>query len=75
MMIRALTSVSARFAESDNISIGSARSSQHDHYTRTERKASVTSTSYGGGHSATESSRGDDLHDETDSERSSNHRK
>ncbi|PVD31713.1 hypothetical protein C0Q70_07131 [Pomacea canaliculata] len=59
-------------SESDNISIGSARSSHYDHYTRTERKASVTSTSYGGGHvSATESSRGDDLHDETDSERSS----
>lgn len=61
-------------SESDNISIGSARSSQYDHYTRAERKASVTSTSYGGGHiSATESSRGDDLHDETDSERSSNY--
>lgn len=61
-------------SESDNISIGSARSAQYDHYNRTERKASVTSTSYGGGQiSATESSRGDDLHDETDSERSSNY--
>ncbi|XP_070203973.1 rabphilin-3A-like [Littorina saxatilis] len=61
-------------SESDNISIGSARSSQYDHYNRAERKSSVTSASYGGGHiSATESSRGDDLHDETDSERSSNY--
>ncbi|XP_076453214.1 rabphilin-3A-like isoform X2 [Babylonia areolata] len=61
-------------SESDNVSIGSALSSQYDHYNRTERKASVTSASYAGGQiSATESSRGDDLHDETDSERSSNY--
>lgn len=62
-------------SESDNISIGSGQSSQFCQYgAQTERAASVTSASYGGGHvSATESSRGDDIPDETDSERSSSH--
>ncbi|KAL8613189.1 hypothetical protein ACOMHN_042998 [Nucella lapillus] len=64
-------------SESDTVSIGSARSSQYDHhhYNRLDRKASLSRDNYGGGHgSATESSRGDDLHDDIDSERSSNYR-
>ncbi|BFZ18785.1 hypothetical protein BsWGS_21822 [Bradybaena similaris] len=59
--------------KSDNMSIGStaSRTAQHN-FSRAEGKTSTMHTSSQAGQlSATESSRGDDVHDETDSERSS----
>ncbi|XP_050408654.1 rabphilin-3A isoform X2 [Patella vulgata] len=61
-------------SESDNISIGSSRSSHlYGTHNLADSKTSITSGNYGGAGqlSATESSRGDDYHDETDSEKSS----
>ncbi|XP_059146253.1 double C2-like domain-containing protein beta isoform X4 [Physella acuta] len=62
--------------KSDNASIGSSASrtafhNNNHNYSRAESKTSITSATTAGGQlSATESSRGDDLHDDTDSERS-----
>ncbi|XP_060067821.1 rabphilin-3A-like isoform X3 [Ylistrum balloti] len=57
-------------AESDNISITSSASGQYySGHNPKEMRGSVTSSNYHGGQlSATESSRGDDLHEDTDSE-------
>lgn len=65
------------FLESDNMSIGSTASrTAHHNFSRAEGKASAIHTSSQAGQlSATESSRGDDVHDETDSERSSTYGK
>ncbi|KAK0057218.1 rabphilin-3A [Biomphalaria pfeifferi] len=64
-------------SESDNASIGSSASrtvhhnNNHPNYSRAESKTSIASASNVAGQlSATESSRGDDLHNESDSERS-----
>ncbi|XP_055863040.1 rabphilin-3A-like isoform X1 [Biomphalaria glabrata] len=63
--------------KSDNASIGSSASrtvhhnNNHPNYSRAESKTSIASASNVAGQlSATESSRGDDLHNESDSERS-----
>ncbi|XP_041349378.1 double C2-like domain-containing protein beta isoform X1 [Gigantopelta aegis] len=57
-------------AESDNISIGSSRSTNlYGQTSLAESRTSITSANFGGGHwSATESSRGDDLHDDSENE-------
>ncbi|XP_061196421.1 rabphilin-3A-like isoform X1 [Saccostrea echinata] len=56
--------------ESDNISITSSTSGQYySSHVNKDQRPSITSSNYYGGHlSATESSRGDDLHDDTDNE-------
>lgn len=56
--------------ESDNISVTSSLSGQYyGNHVNKEQRPSITSGSYYGGQlSATESSRGDDIHDDTDNE-------
>ena len=58
------------FVESDNISVTSSLSGQYyGNHVNKEQRPSITSGSYYGGQlSATESSRGDDIHDDTDNE-------
>ncbi|XP_064647761.1 rabphilin-3A-like isoform X2 [Lineus longissimus] len=60
--------------DSDSISITSSRSNNNPLYTGhglADSKSSITSSNLYGQLSATESSRGDEVHDETDSEKSS----
>ncbi|XP_048728473.1 rabphilin-3A-like isoform X2 [Ostrea edulis] len=56
--------------ESDNISVTSSTSGQYyGNHANKDQRPSITSSNYYGGHlSATESSRGDDPHDDTDNE-------
>lgn len=56
--------------ESDNISVTSSASGQYyGNHVNKEPRSSITSSNYYGGQlSATESSRGDDVHDDTDNE-------
>ncbi|XP_056013625.1 rabphilin-3A-like isoform X4 [Ostrea edulis] len=57
-------------SESDNISVTSSTSGQYyGNHANKDQRPSITSSNYYGGHlSATESSRGDDPHDDTDNE-------
>lgn len=55
-----------RDSESDNISLASSTSGQY--YSKDSRPSNASSTYYAGQMSATESSRGDDLHDSSDNE-------
>lgn len=52
--------------ESDNVSLASSTSGQY--YSKDSRPSNASSTYYAGQMSATESSRGDDLHDSSDNE-------
>lgn len=58
------------YIESDNISVTSSASGQYyGNHVNKEPRSSITSSNYYGGQlSATESSRGDDVHDDTDNE-------
>ncbi|XP_071094269.1 rabphilin-3A-like isoform X2 [Haliotis cracherodii] len=63
-------------SESDNMSMGSRGSAPHLYGVQSlaDSKNSITSSNYHGGHwSATESSRGDDLHDDSENDNNSNY--
>jgi hypothetical protein len=56
------------FVESDNVSLTSSTSGQYYNVSKESRPSNASSTCYTGQMSATESSRGDDLHDSSDNE-------
>ena len=55
-------------SESDNVSLTSSTSGQYYNVSKESRPSNASSTCYTGQMSATESSRGDDLHDSSDNE-------
>ena len=56
------------FLESDNVSLASSTSGQYYSHSKESRPSNASSTYYAGQMSATESSRGDDVHDSSDNE-------